>query len=341
MAASTAVRGRNLRGPERVAALLLAMGKPVAERLLPHFEAAELKRISRSAAGLGPVPSDQMEALIEDFAGQFSVGLNLLGSAREIENLMSGVIPPEQIAEFMSDAPAKADHSSEETVWERVGALPDEVVAGYLQQEHPQAVALVLSKLDPGAAAKALGHMPKELRSATMRRILATQPPPEPALRLLSTVLDEDLLESAAKDNPAEKHGRLARIINKMNRDDAESTLQALAATEPDAAEALKAMLFSFEDFPKLSPSARAALVEKAPTDQLVVALKGAEEALTEAVLSSMTSRTRRVVESELKTGGTKPREVQEARRAIADIALAMAGSGEIRLDGNEDEEAA
>lgn len=341
MGGSGAAPTRALRGPERVAALLLAMGKPVAEKLLPHFEAAELKRISRSAAGLGPVPADQMESLIEDFAGEFSVGLNLLGSAREIQNLMSGVIPPEQLAEMMADAPAPAvETTSDDTVWERIAALSEEILVEYLEQEHPQTVALVLSKLDPTAAAKVMGKLSQPVRDTAMRRILSIQQPTDRALRLVAGALSEDLLEGAKQGTDADKHARLAKIINKMSRPDVESTLQALAAAQPETAAALKSLLFSFEDLPRLTPAARTALMEKVPTERLVVALQGAEPELVELALSAMTSRARRMIENELKTGGAaKQRDILEARREVADIALEMAGRGEIRLDGSDDEE--
>ena len=74
-----------LSGPEKVAALLLAMGKPLASRLLKHFDQEELRHVTRSIADLGVVPMPQLEDMIEDFAGQFAHGTGLMISANDAE----------------------------------------------------------------------------------------------------------------------------------------------------------------------------------------------------------------------------------------------------------------
>ena len=79
------------------------MGKPLASRLLGHFDTAELKVITRSAAELRSVPMDILEDLVEEFAGEFSNGAELRGNADRAENLLSGVLPPDQVADIMSD----------------------------------------------------------------------------------------------------------------------------------------------------------------------------------------------------------------------------------------------
>ena len=84
---------RVLHGADRVAALLLAMGKPAAGRLLKHFDSAELKEIARAASGLGTIPAAELEAIIEEFAEQFAAGMSLLGTAQEVEKLLTGILP--------------------------------------------------------------------------------------------------------------------------------------------------------------------------------------------------------------------------------------------------------
>src|SRR5690625_3606825 len=90
---------RTMSGAERVAALLLAMGKSSAERLLPYFEAPELRQISTAASELRAISSTELEALIEEFVGEFGAGLNLLLSAREMTDMLEGAIPAEANSE--------------------------------------------------------------------------------------------------------------------------------------------------------------------------------------------------------------------------------------------------
>ena len=325
--------GRRLQGPERVAALLLAMGKPLAERLLPHFEPAELREISRSAVALGRVPARELEAVIEDFANQFAQGLNLLVSAREFEDLLTGVIPPEQAPAAAVEAPIAMDTS----IWDKVSQLSETVLAEYLLEEHPQAAALVLSQLDPSKAAKVMTEFPAKLRDEVMRRMLASRPATEAGLLVVAHALQDELLQSAGRSTGPDPHERLARIINNMDRGQMEGFLQTLGDARPESAEILKGFLFSFEDLVQLTEQARSMLLDKVSSDRLVLALKGTEAEFREAVLSVLPARSRRTVESELGRNEAAPqRDVAEARREIVSMALEMAGRGEIQLKASE-----
>lgn len=328
---------KNLQGPERVAALLLAMGKPLAERLLPHFEPGELREISRCAVALGRVPDVDLEALIEDFANQFAAGLNLLVSAREFENLLTGVIPPEQPPDEGGETAAPEDPS---TIWEKVSRLSETVIAEYLSGEHPQTVALVVSNLAPAMAAKVMTELPAALRDGAMRRMLGAKPATEAGLRVVASALEADLLQAAARESGADPHERLARIINNMDRDQMEGFLQNLGDARPQSAEILKGLLFSFDDLSNLSDEARASLLDKVSSDQLVLALKGTEAAFRESVLAALPARARRAVENELNRNEATPqRDVAQARRDIVNIALEMAERGEIQLKSGDEQQ--
>jgi flagellar motor switch protein FliG len=326
-----------LRGSDKVAALLLAMGKPLAGRLLKHFDAEELKLITRSVANLGAVPMQSLEGLIEEFAGQFLNGVDLLGSPADIEQLLGSVMSPSQIAEIM----AEVSDGSTQPMWERLSTIPENVIANYLLKEHPQTAALILSKVSPTCAAKAMSLFPREQRNGLMRRMLSISSVTEPAMRVLEHILREDLIMKASRNNGTDQNARMADIINKMERDQMEDALQSLAETRPKTAEILRGLLFTFDDVIKLQPKARMLLFDQIPAERVVLALKGSDIELRDAILSSLASRARRMVEQEL--ANSEPashRDVLKARRMIADTALAMAERGEIELNSaGEDEE--
>lgn len=319
---------RPLSGSEKVAALLLVMGKPLASRLLGHFDARELKVITRSAAELGSVPIQVLETLVEEFAGEFSDGVELRGSADRAENLLAGVLPPDQVADIMSDVL----DSPNSAVWDRLATLPNEAVVAYLASQHPQVLALALSKMTTGRIAAMLEIMPRELRNEATRRLLVLGPVADAALRVVETRLKHDLLL-----NPPEAAGkgtsRMAEIINKMAPEHAEDMMKALEADRPQEAEAVRSKLFSFADLVTLPAATRQALFEKIPSDQIVLALATAEAEFRANILSSLTARARRLVENELNNAGVpSSREVAAARRAIADTLLDMAARGEVEL---------
>lgn len=340
MAASGAVKtGLNaapLKGPEKAAALLLYMGKPLASRMLMQFDSDELKQITRSVAELGSVPVPMLEILVEEFASQFAHGVDLLGSPGEVQQMLDGVLPPEQIADVMSDVTGNSNHA----VWDRLSHVPEAVFAGYLAKEHPQTAAIIVSNISPAYAAKVVGKLPRELRNELMRRMLNIAPVTEFAIRIIQGQLQEDLLSNVSRQTGSGQNARMADIINKMERDQMEDVMQSLAAARPKDAEVLRQLMFTFDDIIKLNARARTMLFEKIPTELVVVALKRTDAAFRDAILSSLATRARRMVESELANGGpASQRDVLKARRTIADAALELASTGDIELNSSEDED--
>jgi flagellar motor switch protein FliG len=320
---------RHLKGSDKVAALLLAMGKPVAGRLLKHFDPLELRQITKSASGLGAVSTPVLEALVEEFSSHFSNGLDLLGNAGEAEQLLTGAFPPEQVADILSDVLG----SSNSGMWEKLAGIPENVFAAYLLKEHAQTAAFILSKLSPSHAAKISAEFPRDFRNEALRRMLSLESVPDSTLRSIEGVLQEDLLNAAARHNGASPHTRMANIINQLEPEAMEDVLQSLALARPKEVEILRKLLFSFDDMLKLSAKARATVFDKIPTERVVLALRGSQAEFRDAVLSSLTSRARRLVESELDDGSVvSPRDVAKARRAIADLVLDMAQRSEIEI---------
>jgi flagellar motor switch protein FliG len=326
---------RPLFGAEKVAALLLSMDKQVAGRVMKHLDALELRQVTRAAAELGSVNSATIEHLINDFTEQFMAGAELLGSAGQAESLLNEALDPAAAAEILSDVLG----NSNKAMWGRLSAAPEAALAAYLQKEHPQTFAFVLSKLSSVAAAKVMALTPRDMRNNLMKRMLSPRAVMEPMMRLLERTLHEDLLLNVARNTGGDTHTKIADIINKMEREQIEDVLNSLAVDRPKDAETLRGLLFTFEDIAKLSQRARTAVFDKVPVDRVITALKGTDPAFREIILSSMAARARRMVEAELNSSGPAQKlEVLKARRAIADYVLEMAERNEIEINsGGED----
>lgn len=324
-------------GAKKAALLLLAMGKPHAAQVLKHFTAEELRLIPRFGADAERISGVEIEGLVEEFGREFADGMKFLGTSQEVEDLISGVLTPEQIAQMKSEPVAE----SREPVWGRLSTLNEQVLASYVALEHPQIATVILNRMPPELAAKVLGLLNAGLRRDVMGRMLSLAGLHVEAVTVLERALGEDLLAGPARGQQSESRSRVADIINRLDEAQVADALSNLAQTRPEDADALRGMLFSFTDLAKLSKAGRTLLLDKVPTDRLVVALVGADPTLQELALSSLTARTRRMVEAELK-GGQNPtqRDIRSAQRGIADLALAMAGRGEIELNPSETESA-
>lgn len=328
---------KKLKGADRVAMLLLAMEQPVAGRLLRHFTNEEIRKITRSAAELGPVSPAQLESVIDEFSSQFSQGASLVGTAAEVEKLLSGVLPPETVSELMTDILGNSNRS----IWDKISAVSESILATYLLKEHPQTAALILSRVKPACAAKVMSHLPQPFRNGLMRRMLTIKPMVDEMMSTIEKTLHEDFMINFSRNMGADTHAKMADILNKMERDHMEEVLQSLTEVRPKSAEILKGLLFTFDDITKLTPRARTSLFDQVPTDRVVLALKGTDEAFRDIILSSLASRVRRMVEHELSSKEpASQRDVLEARRFITDLALEMAGRGEIEINSENDDDA-
>jgi flagellar motor switch protein FliG len=325
-----------LKGPERVATLLFAMGKPAASRILKHFSEEEIRLVTKSAAQLGPVSPSQIEQLVEEFASNFSDGADLIGGAAHIEKLLTGILSPEQIANIMNEVVGNANRS----IWERISTVSESAIASYLMKEHPQTAALILSKVKPSCAAKVMTQLPQPLRNNLMRRMLSMKPIVDETMKNIEKTLHEDFMANFSKNAGADTHAKIADIINKMERDHMEDVLTSLSSVRPKSAEILRGLLFTLDDIVKLTPRDRTTLFDQVPPDRVVLALKGTNDEFRKVVLSALSSRVRRMIEHELNSKEPSAhRDIAEARRTITDLALEMAGRGEIVINSETEDE--
>jgi flagellar motor switch protein FliG len=325
-----------LGGTEKVAALLLAMGRQAAASVLQQFEPQEIRIVTKAAAELRPITAQELESIVEEFAEQFSMGANILGTLGGLEAVLGDVLPPEQVSLIMSDLLGNSTRS----IWERVSSVSENSLASYLSKEHPQTAAFILSKVKPACAAKVMSQIPSSLRNELMRRVLSLKPIVEDAMRLVEKTLHEDLTLNFARNLGADTYARVADIINKMERGHIEDILKSLSEKRPKSAEVLKELLFTFDDVVNLTPMARTMIFDQVPPDRIVVALKGTDRNFRDVILSSVASRVRRVVEHELAIGEpSNQRDVLESRRVITDLALDLAERGEIELNPEQEDE--
>jgi flagellar motor switch protein FliG len=113
-----------LRGTEKVAALLLAMGRELSSGVLKEFDPDEIKIVTRAAADLKPISTPELEAIIEEFAQNFSTGPNIFGTVGELEKLLTGVLPPDQVSDIIrtswatrTNRSGKESHRSLRAFW--------------------------------------------------------------------------------------------------------------------------------------------------------------------------------------------------------------------------------
>lgn len=317
-------------GTEKAAIVLLALGTELGPKVLQKFSSTDIKRIMEKASGIGPVDKDSLDLLVDEFAAQFAQSLGLSTGVDQVRNLVERAFSPGELDTMLAGGKPVAAGKS---VWQRFETGSEEALVSYFLDEHPQTVAVILSRLDDSLAANCLAMLPGDLRGSVAQRLLKMLPLTDDVERLLQERLERDLLAQSAAGLEDEGRQRLASLLNKVDRDVSEGVVQALTASRPEDARRLRKMIFSFEDISKLDQPSRLALFDKLQTEEIVAALRGMPEGFKETALSSLGARARRMVEAELAGDNAQvSKEGLAARRTIAGMVLAMAARGELAL---------
>jgi flagellar motor switch protein FliG len=326
-------RADALAGPQRVAAILLAMDRATAQALLKRFAPDEIREVTVAAARLGSLSHLAIDELVQRFSQEFVDASGLHGDESHARELVGGAATPDLIASYLQSA----SESGPVDVWKGVAGLPEKFLAAFLADEHPLIVTCILSRLDAQLTSRLVATLPRDIRNATLVQLMAPPPIAPESLSVLERSLRDVLLGGATGGSADEARGRIADIINGLEPADADDVMKALEAARPQDAKAVRSMLFSFLDLPRLSQRGRALLFDKLSTDLVVTALRNTDAEFREAALSAMAARSRRLVEGELSTASNvKPADIAKARREVVKIVLSMAQKGELELPSNE-----
>ncbi len=319
--------------PQRAAAVLVAMGKGRASQLLKFFKSEELRVMIDAAHTLKNIPQPDLEELVKEFESEFTIGAGLMDSAESMEKILSEALTDEEMYAItgMNADPGPAEPAL--SVWEMLPKVDIDELNAFFSNESPQLCAVVLSRLDSRTAAKLIENLEPGLRKATVARLISSKPVPDNVIQSVEKRLDEAFKLTDTSSGSGEGVTRLAEILNEMKKDVSDDLLEQLTPVVGEKkVEGVKSRLFRFEDLPNISKEARTLLCDGLSTEVLTLALREAGEDLKETVLSSISQRTRRMIESELSAGKARQTDIEQARKSIAALALRMAAEGRIEL---------
>ena len=325
----------NMTRTQKAAAILVAMGKPSASKLLKFFKQEELKALIEGARLLRTIDQSDLEKIVAEFEAEFTEGAGLLDSADRMDTILNESLSPEEMSALMGVSQPAAAQDGPPPVWPQIEKIDPARLGAFLAEEHPQTAALILSNLAPPAAASALLSLDKPARSEIVKRMMSMAAIPETATR----IVENQLRARAARRKLDQGHVRRVRSASpacstNWTRTQLDEVMQDLEQSGAPDLQALRSRLFAFEDVMLLTQKARVALFDSVSTELVTLALRNSPAALAEAVLSSIGARSRRMVESELGQGsdGVAATDIVRARKAIAAAAIRMAREGAFEL---------
>ena len=329
--------GQKLTGPEKAAVLLLSLSEEYATKIMGQLEDYEIRDVSLVMATLGSIPSDIVENVYVEFAEGIFSGGQLVGTFNSTERALMKVMDKSKVDNIMEEIRGPAGR----TMWDKMGNIDEETLAGYLKNEYPQTVAVVLSKIKTGHAAKVIGLLPEEMAADVMLRLLKLDSVQKDILNDIEHTLKTEFMSDVARSTTKDPYEMLADIFNSFDRSTEEKYMTMLEERNSDAAERIKSLMFTFDDLGKLDSTGIQTVIKTVDKTKLGLALKGAKEDIKNLFFSNMSERASKLLKEDMEAlGMVKLKSVDEAQLAIVNATKELAGRGEIIIPESDEEEA-
>jgi flagellar motor switch protein FliG len=296
---------RQLTGPEKSAVLMLALGEEHGAPIWKAMDEDEIKEVSQIMSNLGTISSSLIEKLLVDFVSQLSSTGSMLGSFQSTERLLTKFLAGDRVSQVMEEIRGPAGR----TMWDKLGNVNENVLANYLKNEYPQTVAVVISKIKPEHASRVLGALPEDFALEVVSRMLRMESVQKEILDKVEQTLRVEFMSNLARTSKRDAH------------------------EIREAAERIKALMFTFEDLGKLDPGSIQTLLRAVDKVKLGIALKGASDSLRDIFFSNMSERAGKILREDTESmGPVRLKAVDEAQMHMVNTAKDLAAKGEIMI---------
>ena len=327
---------RKLTGAQKAAIILMSIDEDNSTKILNSMNDDEIKELSNTMASLGTVSAETVERLFVDFVESMSSSGVVVGTFDSTERLLMKALGKDRVDSIMEDIRGPAGR----TTWDKLGNVNEEILATFLKNEYPQTIALVLSKIKAEHAARVLSVFPEELSLEVIMRMLGMEAVKKEVLDGVEKTLRLEFMNNLAKTQRRDTHEIMAEIFNNFDRNTEAKFLGILEQKNVEAAERIRALMFTFEDLKKVDPSGMQTLLRNVPKEKLSIAMKGASETIKDMFFKSMSERAAKLLREDMEAlGPVRLKDVDEAQMTIVQAAKDLAAKGEIVIAGDSGED--
>jgi flagellar motor switch protein FliG len=327
---------RKLTGAQKTAIIMMSIDEENATKLFGLLSDEEIKEISNTMATLGTVSAETVERLFVDFVESMSNSGVVIGNFDSTERLLMKALGKDRVDSIMEDIRGPAGR----TTWDKLGNVNEEILATFLKNEYPQTIALVLSKIKADHAARVLSVFPEELATDVILRMLGMEAVRKEVLDGVEKTLRLEFMSNLAKTQRRDTHEVMADIFNNFDRNTESKFMGMLEQKNGEAAERIRALMFTFEDLKKIDANGVQALLRVVPKDKLAIAMKGASEAIKDLFFKNMSERASKLLREDMEAmGPVRLKDVDEAQMAVVQVAKDLAAKGEIVIAGDTGED--
>ena len=323
---------------EKAAVLLIALGKKHASQVYKYLSDEEIEQLTLSISAVRRVEPETRDAVLNEFR-EICLAQKYIseGGLEYAKSLLHEALGTQRTNELME----KLTTSLQARPFDFFRKADPDQIINFVQNEHPQTIALILSYLDPKQSSQVLASLEPELQLEVVSRI-ATMGTSSPEYIQEAERILERRLTSMGTANKEEAGGldSIVTILNMVDRGTEKRILELLEEQDEELADEIRSRLFVFEDIAKLTNQAVQRLLKDVDNSDLAIALKGATKEVNRIIFNNISKRLQEMIKEDMELmGPVRVREVEEAQQRIVNVVRKLEDEGEIMsARGGEDE---
>ncbi len=328
----------SLTGRQKVAIFLISLGGEISAKVMEQLHEDEVEKIVFEIARIETIESELKDAVLQEFQelmmAQNFITTGGIDYARDVlEKTFGGQKATEVINRLTSSLQVRP--------FDFIRRTDPGHLLNFIQQEHPQTIALILAYLEPNKASQILQNLPDEIQSDVARRIATMDRTSPDVLREVERVLEKKLSTISSEDYTAAGGvDNIVEILNLVDRQSERTIIESLEDEDPDLAEEIKKKMFIFEDIVMLDDRAIGIVLREVNTDELAKALKQVDVEVQDKIFKNMSKRAGSMLKEEMEfMGPIRVKDVEEAQQKIVSIIRRLEEKGEIVIARSEEDE--
>jgi flagellar motor switch protein FliG len=323
---------------EKAAVLMITMGKERAAKIYRYLSEEEIEQLTLAITTMRRVEPETKESVVDEFF-QMCIARKYISEggidyAREILAKAFG-------EDRTNDLIIKLSSSLRVKPFDFIRKADSTQVLNFIQNEHPQTIALILSYLEPRHAAQILANLPLDKQTSVIARIANMGATSPEYIKETERVLEKKLSTMNFGDKTSTGGiDSLVNILNSVDRGTERHLLESLEETDAELVEEIRKRMFVFEDLVKLGNQAIQRILKEIDNRDLAVALKGSSAEVSSMVFKNISTRLQEMIREDMEfMGPVRVRDVEEAQQKIVNVIRQLDDAGEIIISrGSEDE---
>ncbi len=322
-------KDKELSGREKAAILLVSLGSDVAPEVYKKLDDATIEMITLEIANLKKVPPDVKLKVLKE-AQEILMAREFMarGGVDYARDVLERALGPERAQSLLDRITA----SLQVRPFDFMRHTDAAQILGFIQNEHPQTIALILSYLEPQQAAMILSGLSPIMQADVTKRIANMDRITPEVLREVERVLERKLSSVMGQDfTVAGGIDAVVAIVNSTDRATERNIMEYLEENDPELAEEIKKRLFVFEDAMRLDDRSLQRVLREVDLKELSLALKGASEDLKAKFFKNMSKRAAEMLQEDMDfMGPVRVKDVEEAQQKVVNVIRSLEEQGEI-----------